>query len=126
MLRIPVLRFLVSMWCSVILLEGSVVSKFTVSVSWSYRQYFLDNDRECLFQLEQGAQRCLSVRLDIPSLFLQTFLAVFFTSPICFLPINGPYTIIFTVIDTVKIKHLFHRKKGFSLYLLSRTFFSFN
>ena len=33
MLETLVLRFLVSMRCSVVLLEGPVVSKFTVSVS---------------------------------------------------------------------------------------------
>ena len=42
MLGTPVLRFLVTMWCSVVLLESSVVSQFTVSISSNNRQYFLD------------------------------------------------------------------------------------
>ena len=70
-----------------------------------------DDDRECLFQTQQRAQCPLRIQLTIPSLFLQTFIAVFSTSLICFLPINGTYTIIFTVIGTVKIKHLFIGKK---------------
>ena len=81
-----------------------------------------DNDRECLFQTEQGAQHPLTIQLTMPSLFVETFVAVFITSPICFLPINGPYTIILTVLDTVKIKHFFIGKKDSHCILFSELF----
>ena len=112
-LATSLLRFLISVCCSVVLLEDSVVSKFTVSVLSSNRRYFLDDDGECLFQTDEWAQSPLTVRLTKTSLFVQTFLVVFFSiSPICFLPINSPYTIILTAIDTVKIKHFFVGKKN--------------
>ena len=77
----------------------------------SNRQYVLDDDRKCLFQTEQRAQRNLRIKITIPSLFLQTFLAVFSTSPIYFLLINDLYTIIFIVIDAIKVKHFFIGKR---------------
>ena len=74
-----------------------------------------DDDRECLFQTEQRTQRSLSIWVTIPELFVETFVC-------CFFPplrsasslLTSPYTIILTVIDTVKIKHFFIGKKGFA------------
>ena len=78
-----------------------------------------DDDRECLFQAEQGAQCPLSLRLTIPSLFLQTFIAVFFFHFSDLLPpYKQPIYNHFNCCRCRQDQTFFHRKKGFSLYPL--------
>ena len=110
------------MWYSVVLLEDADVSKLTVSVSKNNRQYFLDVTMmiESAFFRDATPSKH-TANHTIP--FSANFPCYFFsTSPICFLPINGPYTIIFTVIDVVKVKHSSSEKKILILFSVQNFF----
>ena len=71
------------------------------------------------FQTEQGAQASLT----IPSLFLQTFVAVFFHLSDLLPPYQQLIYDHFHCHRCCRDQTFFHPKKGFSLYLLFETIF---
>ena len=79
--------------------------------------------QNAFFKQNKGRNALLGYGQPYHYFFCKLSLLFFSTSLIFFLPINGPYTIIFTVNRYHQDQIFFHRKKGFYLF---ETFFSSN
>ena len=121
MLRTPVLRFLVSICCSLVLFRRSSCFQiycFRIIEQQKALPRCNDNDRECLVPAEQGVQQPLTIRITILLLFLQTSLAVFSYLSDLLPPYEWPIYDHFHCYRYRQDRRLFDQKKGLSLYPL--------